>query len=88
MSEPTGSPSPSIARVIITAPFVGIFHMQVCATLDATDEEILSVCNAENPSGTEMGWAEVIREANAEADNMKPVVCATHSDRRHFLVMC
>lgn len=39
-------------RVSITQAAIGICHMQVCAAKDATDDEILKVCNYENPSGT------------------------------------
>lgn len=67
-------------RVIVTRAMVGIAHMQVCAVEDATDEEILRVCNRENPSGTSLGWCEVYRQ--------NPVVCLTYPERRHFLVGC
>jgi len=67
-------------RVIITRGVVGIAHMQVCVIKDATDEEILKVCNQENPSGTSLGWCEVYRQ--------NPVVCSQYPDRRHFLVEC
>lgn len=57
-------------RVIITKPIIGVFAMQVCAESDATDAEILKVCNAENPSGTSGGWSKVVREDNIfESDN-------------------
>ncbi|MCH8135376.1 MAG: hypothetical protein IIB77_05285, partial [Proteobacteria bacterium] len=46
-------------RVIITKAMVGICHMQVCAIDDATDEEILEKCNAENLAGTKNGWGHV-----------------------------
>lgn len=36
-------------RVLVIRTFVGICHMQVCAVNDATDEEILAVCNHANP---------------------------------------
>lgn len=70
-------------RVIITQPFVGICHMQVCAVADATDQEILRVCNAKNPSGTTHGWSAVIRDGD-----VAPVVCDSYPDRRHFMVSC
>lgn len=75
-------------RIIVTNPFCGICHMQVCADKDATDGEILAVCNRENPSGTSLGWTTVVRETNAEQDNMKPVVCSEYPERLHFLVSC
>jgi len=57
--------------------------MQICAVAEATDEEILSLCNKDNPSGTESGWSMVIR-AGAGA----PVVCEKDPARKHFLVVC
>ena len=67
-------------RVIITRGMVGICHMQVCIVKDATDEEILRVCNGENPSGTSLGWATVLRSDMVTCDNDK--------DRQHLLVQC
>jgi hypothetical protein len=79
-------------RVIVTNPFVGICGMQVCAVADATDKEILAVCNSENPSGTTNGWGEVIREVKEEgfmnSKNCLPVVCKDYPDRLHFIVVC
>ena len=71
-------------RVIVTRPVIGFAHMQVCAVADATDEEILSVCNSENPSGTSHGWTGVIREEGVQG----PIQCATDPKRTHFLVSC
>ena len=79
LAEPDGE---VMDRVIITRGMVGIAHMQVCAVEDATDEEILKVCNRENPSGTTLGWSSVLRQ------NPKPVVCESYPERRHFLVEC
>ena len=72
-------------RVQVTKPIVGICHMQVCAERDATDEEILAVCNRENPAGTELGWATVIRNSD---DNRNQRPCADNPQRTHFLVAC
>lgn len=71
------------SKVIVTKEVIGICYMQVCADKSATDEEILSVCNRENPSGTTNGWASVIREGQGA-----PVVCADDSNRLHILVSC
>lgn len=76
-------------RVVITRAFNGIAGMQVCAALDATDEEILAVCNAENPSGTELGWCRVIRKNDPErglGEQHEPITCANDAGRLHFLV--
>lgn len=72
-------------RVTITRPFVGICHMQVCAESDVTDEEILAVCNRDNPSGTSNGWSQVHRRCD---DKQGPVTCASNKARTHFLVSC
>ncbi len=64
----------------------GICAMQVCATTDTTDEEVLTLCNQENPSGTTMGWAHVVRED--EEHNQGGVACLSHDDRVHLIVVC
>ena len=77
------------ARVVITQPVVGICYMQVCAAADATDEEILGLCNGENPSGTTNGWTRVIREGtHGNGDGDRPRTCADDPGRTHFLVVC
>ena len=77
---------PELARVIVTAPILGICHMQVCAVADASEVEILEVCNRENPSGTTNGWAHVCREC--EDEKQRPVPCQNDSTRLHILVSC
>ena len=72
-------------RVMITRPVLGICHMQVCAVSDATDEEILNVCNAGNPSGTSLGWCRVHRTDEKAA---APVPCGDDYERLHILVSC
>jgi hypothetical protein len=57
--------------------------MQVCATKDVTDEEILEVCNRKNPTGTSWGWTNVIREGDGA-----PVQCEQVADRHHMLIVC
>ena len=79
-------------KVIITRPVMGICGMQVCAESDVTDEEILAVCNRDNPSGTTNGWSSVIRkemDGNIFRDKDSiPVQCTDDSSRRHFIVLC
>jgi hypothetical protein len=70
-------------RVVITNAFVGFCHMQVCAVSDATDEEILLVCNSQNPSGTSNGWTMVLRDGEGG-----PVACEQEPGRMHFLAVC
>lgn len=78
-------------RVEITQPvglgMFGLTHMQVCAVADATDEEILEVCNNRNPSGTSHGWSTVERR-DREGYIQAPVQCGEHKDRLHFMVGC
>jgi len=73
-------------RVIVTDPMHGITGMQVCCVKDATDEEILRVCNEENPAGTEHGWQVVVR--NNEYGYANPVVCSADKERLHILIVC
>ena len=61
--------------------------MQVCVEKDATTEEILEVCNRENPSGTSNGWGKVIWFSE-EYPNMNAAPCADYPDRLHILVEC
>lgn len=70
-------------RVVVTRSFLGICHMQVCATADATDEEILYTANAKNPSGTSLGWGKVYRRGKN-----KPVTCNDDANRKHFILSC
>ena len=72
-------------RVVVTRSILGMARMQVCAVPDATDEEILTVCNRENPSGTERGWTSVVRNGGAV---LSPVVCEDDGSRTHFVVTC
>jgi hypothetical protein len=62
--------------------------MQVCAHGDATDEEILHVCNTSNPAGTQHGWLSVIRRPEQGEPRELPVPCDKHKGRYHFLVIC
>ena len=73
-------------RVIITNPFMGLVAMQVCAESDAADEEILRICNLENPSGTTGGWGIVIR--GGEPKDGGPIHCSDHPGRTHFIATC
>jgi len=79
-----------LRRVQVTNPFCGLIHMQVCAVHDATDEEILEVCNRENLCGTTNGWVGVIRDGSDEliGEKAAPVKCEDHEGRTHFLVYC
>lgn len=74
-------------RVEVVKAVHGIVHMIVCALKDATDKEILAVCQRDNPSGTQNGWTSVIR-ADEEYPRNNPVVCSEHPGRLHFMVSC
>lgn len=74
-------------KAIVTNPMIGLCFMQVCADKEATDEEILAVANAENPSGTTNGWSEVVHE-NHENKKLRPVVCSDDPNRNHFILIC
>ena len=81
-------------KVVVTRAVVNICTMQVCAESDATDEEILAICNRDNISGTTNGWSRVIRTINESPDaifdgpNKGPVQCRDNQERTHFLVLC
>lgn len=81
-----------LPRVIVTKPFVGLAGMQVCAVDDASDEEILALCNSENPAGTATGWGAVIRDPVQgdpwRTEDVEPVACADNPGRSHFIVLC
>jgi hypothetical protein len=76
------------ARVLVTRAIVGVAHMQVCAANDATDEEILAVCNQENPSGTSRGWSSVCRADDEFWGKLAPVTCSDDPKRLHYMVSC
>jgi hypothetical protein len=73
-------------QILVTRPFCGLCHMQVCVKGEATDEDILRVCNRENPSGTVAGWRVVIHETIGGIAGPGP--CADDPTRTHFLVGC
>ena len=78
-------------RVEVTHAFMNIYTMQVCAEADATDEEILKVCNSQNPAGTSNGWGTVVREPSGTLTQPKsaaPIACDQSDGRMHFLVLC
>ncbi len=76
-------------RVVVTKSMIGIYAMQVCAEKDVTDEEILEVCNRDNPAGTFNGWGTVFREVDEHhGENLLPAQCADDPGRIHFIVFC
>jgi hypothetical protein len=80
-------------RVVVSRAMCNISTMQVCAVTDATDEEILEVCNSENPAGTRHGWNTVLRKEMCNGSlgreaNKAPVNCDDYPGRVHILVLC
>lgn len=74
-------------RVQVTRSIMGICTMQVCSVLDASDEEILAVCNERNPAGTTLGWCRVVRN-DEEHPQCNPLPCSKDPSRVHLLVRC
>lgn len=70
-------------KIHVTRGIIGICHMQVCVEGEATDKEILDVCNQEYPSGTSNGWSEIIRSGEGG-----PVTCHEDPQRTHYLAVC
>ena len=73
-------------RVEVSKRIHGLDGMQVCAVPGATDEEILWVCNIQNPSGV-TPWSSVCRD-DKEHPQCNPVPCDKYANRVHFLVYC
>lgn len=80
-----GGGAAPLARVIIVRSIVGIAFMQVCVADGVDDDEILDVCNRENPSGTAQGWTVVHRDKDGK---LAPITCASDRTRTHVLVSC
>lgn len=81
--------------VTILRTMIGICGMSVCAAKDATDADIIAVCNRLNPSGTSNGWGTVVRDESqsffmdAEGKpNDLPVTCKDDPNRLHLVVLC
>ena len=78
-------------RVCVSMPVAGVYAMQVCAVDDATDEEILYVCNRDNPSHAGYTkWNEVVRDPKKSnlGPGAAPGPCAELKGRIHFIVRC
>lgn len=89
---PLPMPKPG-QRVCVTLPYAGFRAMQVCVVQDATDQEILEVCNRENPQLVSRGWHTVVRDA-AHAREIgvdecaAPGKCVECPDRLHKIAIC
>jgi hypothetical protein len=90
MSLPMPKPG---QRVCVTLPFAGLRAMQVCCEADATDAEILEVCNRENPQTVQRGWHTVVRSVD-HAEELgvdvaaAPGQCADCAGRMHKIALC
>ena len=63
----------------------GLLYMRCCAASDATDEEILAVCNKalrRMPS-----WCRVVREGSNVPTVLWPRPCPDYPDRIHYVVL-
>jgi len=80
-------------RVCVTLPFAGFRAMQVCCVEDATDDEILKVCNAENPQMVTGGWHTVVKSKEHARelgvnDSAAPGDCVECPGRKHKIALC
>ena len=88
--EPSPLPRVEVTRTAMRPSTHGLYAfctMQVCAVADASDEEILRVCNAENPSGVNP-WDTVVRTDDDHKVMPGRNPCAEHAGRFHYLVLC
>jgi|CXWL01.1.fsa_nt_gi hypothetical protein len=70
-------------RILVTRRQLGPIHMQVCIDPAAADDEILTVCNTQNPRPSGSTWQSVRRNCG-KIPMTKP--CPAHPYRLHFLV--
>lgn len=65
----------------------GLIHCSVCAPTEMSLEEVLTLVNAKNPTGTSYGWG---LDAKGEfADGTpNPCICEHDPERRHYLLTC
>jgi hypothetical protein len=80
-----------LKRVEVISDYYGLTCMQVCVVHDASDKEILGVCNRENPSGTSAGWNKVVRKLEDVSWAVEGSLlghCKDFPERIHFLIFC
>lgn len=70
-------------RIMITRRQLGHLHMQVCIDPDVTNDDILDVCNRQNPRDPTSAWQSVRRYCG-DTPMTKP--CPAHPHRLHLLV--
>ena len=80
-------------RVLVTMPYAGFRAMQVCVMEGVPDDEILSICNAENPQLVSGGWHTIVRDAAHAAElgvdtTAAPGKCVECPGRWHKIALC
>lgn len=80
-------------RVFVVKGYNGFRAQQVCVLPEATDEEILKACNAENPQLVTGGWHTVVRdEEHAKElgvdETAAPGKCVECEGRLHKIAIC
>jgi len=80
-------------RVLVTLPYAGFRAMQVCVVEEATDEEILKICNRENPQLVNGGWHTVVKSKKHAKEcgvdeNSAPGKCEDCPGRLHKIILC
>jgi len=60
-----------------------LLNCQVCS--EGTEEEALAWLRRTSPAGTENNWGQYDYEEHPE---MKPLTCADHPERTHFVFPC
>lgn len=80
-------------RVCVTMPYAGFRAMQVCVVEDASDEEILAVCNRENRQLVTSGWHTVVKSKEHAKEcgvdeAAAPGKCVECKGRWHKIALC
>jgi hypothetical protein len=80
-------------RVFIMRSFAGLRAMQVCVLPEVPDEEILQVCNRENPQLGTIRWHTVVKDVKHAMEcvvspEAAPGPCQSRVGRLHKIVLC
>lgn len=65
---------------------VGLVYASVCAKADLPPEEVERLVNEVSPTGISSRWTISPEKFRTGEDN--PHQCETHSDRKHYLMVC
>lgn len=74
--------------VIVTQPFMGLCHMQVCAHKDVPLHIVESEANLQNEAGTSGGWHLIAEGFHDIKEGQAPVPCKDDPARIHYLLVC